>query len=66
MLSSYAGTACAARWRQAACRRGLRVLSLYVSEAREWSDADIAVAAVLADVATSYVVNVSKRQEAAS
>jgi hypothetical protein len=28
---------------------------LYVSEAREWADADIAVAAVLADVATSYV-----------
>jgi GAF domain-containing protein len=35
-------------------------LNLYAPEPREWSDRDIAVAAVLADVATSYVVNASK------
>src|SRR5450759_2081078 len=31
-------------------------LNLYSTEPREWSDEDIAVAGVLADVATSYVV----------
>ena len=35
-------------------------LNLYSPEPREWSDEDIAVAAVLADMATSYVVNASK------
>jgi len=35
-------------------------LNLYSSEPREWSDRDMAVAGVLADVATSYVVNASK------
>jgi GAF domain-containing protein len=35
-------------------------LNLYAPQPREWSDEDIAVAAVLADVATSYVVNASK------
>ena len=35
-------------------------LNLYAPEPREWSDEDIAVAAVLADMATSYVVNASK------
>jgi len=35
-------------------------LNLYSAEARAWSDEDIAVARVLADVATSYVVNASK------
>lgn len=35
-------------------------LNLYSTEPREWSDQDIAVASVLADVATSYVVNASK------
>jgi len=35
-------------------------LNLYSPEPREWSDEDIAVAGVLADVATSYVVNASK------
>jgi GAF domain-containing protein len=35
-------------------------LNLYAPQAREWSDEDIAVAGVLADVATSYVVNASK------
>jgi GAF domain-containing protein len=35
-------------------------LNLYSPEPREWSDVDIAVAGVLADVATSYVVNASK------
>jgi GAF domain-containing protein len=34
-------------------------LNLYSPEPREWSDGDIAVARVLADVATSYVVNAS-------
>lgn len=35
-------------------------LNLYAAEPREWSDEDVAVAAVLADVATSYVINASK------
>jgi len=35
-------------------------LNIYSREPREWSDADIAVAVVLADVATSYVLNASK------
>ena len=35
-------------------------LNLYSPEPRVWSDEDIAVAGVLADVATSYVVNASK------
>jgi len=38
-------------------------LSLYSAEPRDWSDQDIAVAAVLADVATSYVVNASKLRQ---
>jgi len=38
-------------------------LNLYSPEPREWSDEDIAVAAVLADVATSYVVNASKLRQ---
>ncbi|MEP7034787.1 MAG: GAF and ANTAR domain-containing protein [Dermatophilaceae bacterium] len=38
-------------------------LNLYSPEPREWSDADIAVASVLADVATSYVVNASKLRQ---
>jgi hypothetical protein len=39
------------------------VLSLYSGEPRKWCDQDIAVAGVLADVATSYVVNASKRHQ---
>jgi AmiR/NasT family two-component response regulator len=35
-------------------------LNLYSPAPRAWSDQDIAVARVLADVATSYVVNASK------
>ena len=35
-------------------------LNIYSREPREWSDADIAVAVVLADVATSYVLNAAK------
>jgi GAF domain-containing protein len=38
-------------------------LNLYSTEPRQWSDADIAVAGVLADMATSYVVNVSKLRQ---
>ena len=34
-------------------------LNLYSLEPREWSDEDVAVAGVLADMATSYVVNAS-------
>ena len=34
-------------------------LNLYSPEPREWSDEDVAVAGVLADMATSYVVNAS-------
>jgi len=35
-------------------------LNVYSREPRDWSDQDIAVAVVLADVATSYVLNASK------
>ena len=38
-------------------------LNLYSAEPRLWSDEDMAVAAVLADVATSYVVNASKLRQ---
>jgi GAF domain-containing protein len=38
-------------------------LNLYSTEPREWSDSDIAAAGVLADVATSYVVNASKLRQ---
>ena len=38
-------------------------LSLYSTEPRQWSDRDIAVAGVLADVATSYLVNASKMHQ---
>jgi GAF domain-containing protein len=38
-------------------------LNLYSAEPRGWSEEDIAVAAVLADVATSYVVNASKLRQ---
>ena len=38
-------------------------LNLYSPTAREWSDADMAVAGVLANVATSYVVNASKLRQ---
>jgi GAF domain-containing protein len=38
-------------------------LNLYALEPREWSDEDMAVAGVLADVATSYVVNASKLRQ---
>jgi AmiR/NasT family two-component response regulator len=34
-------------------------LNLYSTEPRRWSDTDIAAAGVLADMATSYVVNAS-------
>jgi GAF domain-containing protein len=40
-------------------------LNLYSPEPREWADGDIEVARMLADVATSYIVNASKlRQQA--
>ena len=38
-------------------------LNLYAAEPRDWADADVAVASVLADVATSYVVNASKLRQ---
>ena len=38
-------------------------LNLYSTEPRHWSDEAIAVAAVMADVATSYVVNASKLRQ---
>jgi GAF domain-containing protein len=38
-------------------------LNLYSAEPRQWSDEDISVARVLADVATSYVVNASKLRQ---
>jgi GAF domain-containing protein len=38
-------------------------LNLYSPEPRQWADDDISVARVLADVATSYVVNASKLRQ---
>jgi len=38
-------------------------LNLYSPEPRDWSDEDMAVAGVLADVATSYMVNASKLRQ---
>ena len=38
-------------------------LNLYSPDPRRWSDEDMAVAGVLADVATSYVVNASKLRQ---
>jgi GAF domain-containing protein len=38
-------------------------LNLYSTDPRQWSDVDISVAKVLADVATSYVVNASKLRQ---
>jgi len=38
-------------------------LNLYSAEPREWSDEDLAVAGVLADMATSYLVNASKLRQ---
>jgi GAF domain-containing protein len=35
-------------------------LNLYAAEPRDWSEEDLTVAGVLADVATSYVINASK------
>jgi GAF domain-containing protein len=38
-------------------------LNLYSPEPRDWSDEDMAVASVLADMATSYLVNASKLRQ---
>jgi len=38
-------------------------VNLYSPEPREWSDEDMAVASVLADMATGYVVNASKLRQ---
>lgn len=38
-------------------------LNLYAREPRQWSEEDVTVAAVLADVATSYVINASKMHQ---
>jgi AmiR/NasT family two-component response regulator len=38
-------------------------LDLYAREVREWSAEDVAAAQVLADMATSYLVNVSKLEQ---
>jgi len=38
-------------------------LNLYDAEPREWPDQDIAMAGMLADMATSYVVNASKLRQ---
>jgi hypothetical protein len=40
-------------------------LNIYSRKPREWADQDIAVAVVLADVATSYVLNVAKLHDQA-
>jgi len=39
------------------------VLNIYSPEPRDWSDEDIAVAGMLANMATSYVVNASKLRQ---
>ena len=41
----------------------IATLNLYSAGPREWSGEDIAVAGVLADAATSYVVNASMLQQ---
>jgi GAF domain-containing protein len=38
-------------------------LDLYAAEPREWSDTDLSVAGVLADAATSYIVNASSLRQ---
>jgi GAF domain-containing protein len=38
-------------------------LDLYAAEPREWSDTDLSVARVLADAATSYIVNASSLRQ---
>jgi GAF domain-containing protein len=43
--------------------RIIGALNLYSPEPRDWSDEDMTVAGVLADVATSYVVNASKLRQ---
>lgn len=43
-------------------RQALGALNLYDVEVRQWSDTDLADARVLADMATSYVVNASQLQ----
>jgi len=43
--------------------RVIGALNLYSPEPREWSEEDMAVAVVLADVATSYAVNASKLRQ---
>ena len=44
-------------------KKVIGALNLYSPEPREWTDEDMAVAGVLADVATSYVVNASKLRQ---
>lgn len=39
----------------------LGALNLYASAVRVWSEEDLAVAQVLADIATSYIINASER-----
>ncbi len=43
--------------------KAIGALNLYAAQPREWSDEDIAVASVLANVATSFVVNASKLRQ---
>lgn len=42
----------------------LGALNLYDAERRDWSDDDVGVARLLADMATGYVANASKRDQA--
>lgn len=41
----------------------LGAVNIYATEARQWSDDDIATAQVLADMATSYLVNASELEK---
>jgi len=43
--------------------QNIGALNLYSPEPRQWSDEDMAVAGVLADMATSYMVNASKLRQ---
>lgn len=44
--------------------RALGALNLYADQPRQWSDDDLAAARVLADMATSYIVNASELERA--
>lgn len=44
--------------------RSIGALNLYNHQVRQWSDDDLAAARVLADMATSYIINASELEKA--